>query len=81
MTVEEASGPPVEIWPDNLAAVNLFISMGTQWRVGAAGATGLDYNVMYRKMDRMDLTPEQYDDLEQDIGLMEDEALTKMYQK
>lgn len=55
--------------------------MGTQWRVGAGGATGLDYNVLYRKMDRMVLTPEQYDDLEQDVGIMEDQALTKMYQK
>ena len=33
----------VEVWPDNLSAVNTFIAMGTQWRTGAMGATGLDY--------------------------------------
>ncbi len=39
----EASGPPVEVWPDNLIAVNVFIAMSTQWRTGYAGPTGLDY--------------------------------------
>ncbi len=46
MTIEEASGPAVEVWPDNVAAVNLFISLSTQWRVGPAGVTGLDYNTL-----------------------------------
>ena len=46
MTVEEASGPPVEVWPDNVSIVNVFTSMSTQWRVGMAGATGLDYNAL-----------------------------------
>lgn len=27
-------------------AVNLFMSMQTQWRTGMSGATGLDYSVM-----------------------------------
>lgn len=31
------------MFPDNLDAVNVFIAMQTQWRVGMAGATGLDY--------------------------------------
>ena len=47
----------------------------TQWRVGAHGATGLDYNVVYHKMDRMGLTPSEYDDIEGDVRLMEDAAL------
>ena len=44
-------------------------------RVGAHGATGLDYNVVYHKMDRMGLTPSEYDDIEGDVRLMEDAAL------
>ena len=81
MTLDEASGPPVEVWPDNVRAVNLLISMGTQWRVGGAGATGLDYNVLYRKMDRMGLAPSEYDDLETEVALLEDAALSKMHAK
>lgn len=78
MTVEEASGPPCEIWPDNLQAVNLFLSIATQWRTGAFGATGLDYNVLFQKMDRMKLSDARYDELEDEIRVMEDVALETM---
>lgn len=70
--------PQVEIWPENLRAFDLFVALGTQWRVGMSGPTGLDYNVLYRKMDRLGLTPEEYDALEQDIAVMEAEALAVM---
>jgi hypothetical protein len=41
----------IEIWPDMVPAVSLFLSMETQWRwvgAGMAGAfrTGLDYSVL-----------------------------------
>lgn len=55
--------------------------MGTQWRVGMSGATGLDYNVLYRKMDRMGLAPAEYDDLEAEVAILEDAALSKMHEK
>lgn len=45
------------------------------------GPTSLDYNVLYKKMDRMNLTPEQYDLLEQDISVIEREALQIMKTK
>ena len=72
---------PVDIWPDNLAAFEIFSFLGTQWRVGMSGATGLDYNVVYRKMDLLSLAPEEYDALECDIQIMEDAALVCMHQK
>lgn len=46
--------------------------------MGMSGPTGLDYNVLYHKMDRLGLTPEEYDALEQDIAVMEAEALAVM---
>lgn len=55
--------------------------MRTQWRVGMNGPTGLDYNVLYRKMDRMELTPEHYDGLEADIQFMELAALEEIHRK
>lgn len=42
------------------------------------GATGLDYNVLFKKMDRMSLDPNEYDQLEDDIRAMEFEALSAM---
>lgn len=39
------------------------------------GPTGLDYNVLFHKMDRMNLTPTEYAELESDIQVMEYEAL------
>jgi len=73
MTVEEASPPPVEVdvFQDCWQAVALFSKLLTQWRVGVAGRVGLDYNVMFRFMDRMTLTHDEFDQLVEDIGTME----------
>lgn len=67
------------IWPENLQAYLLFDYMSTQWRIGFRGASGLDYSVLQHKMDRMNLTPEAYQALENDIRIMEDEALAAIH--
>lgn len=33
----------VEVWPENTEAVSVFVDLGTQWRHGMNGITGLDY--------------------------------------
>jgi hypothetical protein len=81
LTLEEASGPSVEVWPDNWPAIRLFDSLSTQWRTGAAGVIGLDYNVLYRKMDRLHLAESDYDALEENMRILEDEALATMRKK
>ena len=68
----------VEYWPDVREAVHLFSRVRTQWRVGAGGATGLDYSSIYPLMDRMGLSVEQWDELLSDIQVMEIEALVAM---
>lgn len=78
---EDYADEPVEVWPDNDRAYLLFSFVQTQWRVGAGGATGLDYNVLFRKMDRMKLEPDDYDELEADIRAMEFAALERMNEK
>lgn len=79
LTPDDVAPDPVEIWPDVLPAYELFSHLGTQWRVGAGGATGLDYNVLYHKMGRMGLSAEQFESLEADIQVMEGEALKAMH--
>lgn len=81
LTPEDVAPDPVEIWPETLPVYDLFVSMTTQWRVGAGGPTGLDYNVLYRKMDRMALSAGAYDQLETDIQVMEAAALQAMRPK
>lgn len=81
LTIEEASGPPAEIWPDNLPAINLFLSIATQWRTGMNGATGLDYNVLHRELDDLGLAGEERQRLKADIRIMEDAALAAMREK
>jgi hypothetical protein len=66
------------VWPDNLAAVNIFIAIGTQWRTNMAGATGLDYNVMYARMDRLNLPEPEWLALEADLRVLEETAMLTM---
>ena len=73
------AGDPVDIWPDNARAFELFVSLRTQWRIGMSGPTGLDYNVLYHKLDRLKLTDDDYQYLEDAIALMEAEALDAIH--
>ena len=81
LTVEEASGPPVEIWPPNVVPFNVFNSLCTQWRMGSSGPVGLDYNVLFHKLDRMKLPADEYERIERDVRVMEDEALTVIWKR
>jgi hypothetical protein len=71
----------VEIWPDNVRAFNLFQGLWTQWHTGMGGATGLNYFVAYHRMDRMSLSPADYDQLDADLQVMEAAALQVMHRK
>lgn len=75
------AGDPVDIWPENERAFVLFADLRTQWRVGMGGAVGLDYGVMFHKMDRMGLTLEEYDELEDQMRVLEGAALEEMAKK
>ena len=78
LTLEDFAGEAVEIWPENEPAYFLFLALSRQWRTGMAGPTGLDHNVLLRRLDRMNLEPGEYDQLDADIRLMEEEALSVM---
>lgn len=77
--MEEASGPPVSVWPDNWPVVQLFSKFISQWRTGFTGPSSLDYTPILRYMDnRMRLNDREYDAILEDIATMEDAALEKM---
>jgi hypothetical protein len=68
----------VELWPDNLIPANVFISMGTQWRVGPGGVYGLDYNALPVVMDLLAVPATERADVFDAIRTMEDAALEEM---
>lgn len=68
----------VELWPDNLIPVNVFIAMATQWRVGPGGPYGLDYNTLPAVMDMLGVPAEERADVFDAIREMEDAALEEM---
>lgn len=51
-----------EIWPENVEPVSLFMKMQTQWRIGVAGITGLDYSGVMAALTFMGVphTPELF---------------------
>lgn len=75
---------PTEIWPENVDAVGLFISVQSQWRMGGMGRpTGLDYPAVFATLDRLHRsdTPERRDEIFADVQVMESAALKEMAKK
>jgi hypothetical protein len=80
--VEEPDEEPDSfgILPENVDALNWFLLMQTQWRVGMNGLTGMDYGVFLqwakeegvKRLDRLWLLG--------DLRMMEGEYLATLYQ-
>jgi len=68
----------VEVWPDNWPSFLVMDSMGTQWRTGAGGATGLDYGVLPNVMKLVGIPAKDRPGVFQDIRVMESEAIAAM---
>jgi hypothetical protein len=70
-----------EIWPDNIMSVNVFVDMGTQWRIGVNGASGLDYNALPVVMRLTGVKAQDRQQVFSDIRVMEEEVLTALHEK
>lgn len=66
------------VWLENERAFNVFCFMDTQWRSGMNGVEGLDYNVLYRHLDRMKLSDDEYEQLFSDVRVMEYTHLSEL---
>jgi hypothetical protein len=49
--------------------------------MGSSGPVGLDYGVLFHKLDRMKLPADEYERIERDVRVMEDEALTVIWKR
>ena len=69
---------PVEVWPENWPAWSLFCEVSGQWRQAMAGPTALDYTPLFHRMDRLGLSPDEWDARFADIRHIEAAALQQM---
>ncbi|MBX9849594.1 MAG: DUF1799 domain-containing protein [Rhodocyclaceae bacterium] len=69
------------MWPDNLEAVNVFIAMGTQWRTGMSGPTGLDYNALPVVFGMCSVAATDQAGIFESLRIMEMAALSVMHAK
>ena len=83
MTAEDfAADNVVDLLPDCEMAVDAFCAIGSQWRVGPGGATGLD-NTAIRPTLRMAgirVPPDRWPQLFADLRTLEGEALRTMHE-
>lgn len=78
LTLADIAEDDVEIWPDNWPVFRLFNALGTQWRTGAGGATGLDYTSIRDVASYIGIKKRQIPELFPDLQVMEAEALAVM---
>lgn len=76
LSPDDFSAAPLDVWPCHWQAVQLFIGLSTQWRVGFAGAYGLDYGALAAAMDMQDISPRKRKSLFNKVRLMEQEVLS-----
>ncbi|WP_230849873.1 DUF1799 domain-containing protein [Ralstonia solanacearum] len=69
---------PLSIWPENAAAVEAFVHLGTQWRIGARGPIGLDYAAIPVVLQLLRVPPDDHADVFAGIRIMEHAALAEM---
>lgn len=75
----EDVGEEVRILPSVWKAFTIFSTLATQWRVGAGGATGLDYNVLPWVFELHGV--EDAAACMADLQIMESEALKVMHKE
>lgn len=64
-----------ELWQDNVAAVEVFADMLTQWNVGPGGVVGLRYEALPLALDLRAVPPADRADIVAGVRVMERAAL------
>ena len=75
--LEDYESEILPVWPDNERALHVFQRVGSRWFPAPAGGVpiGLRWEAIYPLMDRLQLEASEWDELHQDLMVMEDEAL------
>lgn len=78
LTLDDIEEELVEVWPDAWPAFRLFDAMGTQWRLGQGGPSGLDYTAIAPTASMLGIKRRDLTDIFPDLRVMEVEALAVM---
>lgn len=68
----------MEVWPDAWPAFCLFEALGTQWRLGPGGPSGLDYTAIPGTAKMIGLKRHELSEAFNNLRVMENEALAVM---
>lgn len=83
LTLEEASGPPIEVWRDTEQSVLVFDALGSQWIY--AGMGGVPTGIVYASIEpvlRVRKVPaEDWAQVFEDIRVLESAALEEMHRQ
>lgn len=71
----------IDLWPENVLPKDVFEAMGSQWRIGFAGPTGLDYGALTGVMRILRVPADDEIDVFDAVRVMEGAALTMMNRK
>lgn len=52
---DDCEWKPEKLLPENLDALELWLAVQTQWRASGFGIIGLDYSVLQREADRLEI--------------------------
>lgn len=78
LTADDIEVEEVDVCPDAWPAFCLFEAMGTQWRLGNGGPSGLDYTAIPTTASMLSIKRRDLDDIFPDLRIMELEALAVM---
>lgn len=67
--------PEVDVWPEHWEILMLYRRYSTQWRVGMAGAAGLDYSVFHVALANKGIKGRKFERMMDDLGVIEMAAL------
>ena len=70
--------PEVTLWPECALPIEIFSRVSTQWRAGAGGPFGLDYNVLFQELDREGLEGDRRAEVMAAMRVIEGAALTEI---
>lgn len=78
LTLDDIEAEDVEVWPDAWPAFCLLEALGTQWRLGPGGPSGLDYTAIPGTAKILGLKRRELSEAFHDLRIMEHEALAVM---
>lgn len=78
LTLDDIEVEEVEVWPDVWLGFCLFEALGTQWRLGQGGPSGLDYTAIPAVASMLGIKRHELTEIFPDLRIMEHEALAVM---